>query len=284
MRAVRMRSQSSYPNGAMMCTSGSVCVCVGIVTGVVDPVAQTSDELSASVERVMETASDAHGRIEDIKERRKRMRTGIITDSEGSRGCHMVGAEEVLGVLNIDIERVGLAIESLIICEEGRATKFKEAADLTEEERAMPFQFVPESCMISLDHLASCLLPGEDQRSLAATLTFDSHTIAVACCQETYSIFDPMPAIFLTGLSREEFENEIFARFDIPKCRGVSNRDDSVSKQTDLATSLQADVTVFYVRARSQSDGKGDPSTLCDANSPSAPSGGSVQESSAGCQ
>lgn len=234
MRVVKLRSQSTFDSGALMCTSACVCVSVAAVTGVIGPGSESDPELRRKVENIMGIASNAHAKIEKIKDSKRRRATD---DGEPARRHYMVGAEEVLGLLDIDLEKAGLGVETLVICRDGQGTKFKRDEDRTKEEARVPLKSMPESCLIGIDHLPDCLVArdGAEGCGLAATVTVDLHTIAVACSAGgVYSIYDPMPAAFVVGMTRAEFVKEILGL-----CRAGGD-----------GGPVQADVSVFYVRPR----------------------------------
>lgn len=231
MRTLRLRSQTSYANGSLMCTSGSVCAAVGIVTGVIDLQNDIDETIVHTTEAAMELASHAQGKVERLKGQR------------GSFGVHtnytphaMLGAEEMLRELGINAKRKGIGLETFIICEEGGKTKLE--SGFTKQDQ--PMLYIPESCFITLEHLPECIIHKDNEapNGVACTLTCNDHTICIMYRDGLYALFDPMPAVMILKMNRQDLIKELFI-----KCNIMNDM-----PRGDLERPpLQADATLFYL-------------------------------------
>lgn len=176
MIITRGSSQSSYPNGSMMCTSA--CLVLGIATATrrVD----LSDEgisCKQVLEMAMELGSRAQGRIESI-----------ARDNSGRAiGGIPFGVMDVLNGLEIDVESLGLKIHEYVI---QRDVKRGGGIELKSQ------------CLINCEELIDCMT--RIGSSSSCILTYDGHSTCMSQRDAVFSFFDPSPSVLVNNMSRDD--------------------------------------------------------------------------------
>lgn len=228
MRRLAIRSQTSYENGSVMCTTACVCVCVASVTGKLALVGSGDARVVRTTEEVMGLASFAHGRVEKLK--------CVAGEGGGVCGGRMVGAEEVISLLGIDLPATGVKSASLIVCTGGDAVA-KIEDGFAPKHAEQSFLYVPTSCLITLEQLPDCMVykKGRGVKSVSCTVTHNYHTVCVTCTDGVFALFDPLPAVFLVGMDRVALVEEMRSRWPALVVGGSRCREDG-----------QGDVTMFW--------------------------------------
>lgn len=156
------RPQKSYPNGSMMCTSASVCMAVAAVTHALDVSRIDAGQISS----VMHLAARAQGKAERVLARGPGVALGVT---------------QMIVALGADMQKVGVALQELVILGDTPATALA-------------------PCLITLECLPERMLRGGDG-TVACILTCNGHSTCVMSSAGGFALFDPGPSYVIMGLT-----------------------------------------------------------------------------------
>lgn len=162
--------QKSYIHGSMMCTSASVCMGVAAVTRALDVSCMDTDSISY----VMHLAARAQGKVEQT-----------LACGPGVA----LGVTQMIRALGADMQRVGVALQELVILRERPPTS-------------------PASCLIALECLPERMLRAGDD-VVACILTCNGHSICAISSKGMFALFDPGPSYVIMGLTGEALLAEL---------------------------------------------------------------------------
>ena len=92
MREYRARSQHTFSNGDLMCTTACMCFGIAHLGGRIDPVSSDGKALVSSIDKTMHLANIGHGKVE----KRIQQRIAAGTTRGNVCGVHfMVGAKVI---------------------------------------------------------------------------------------------------------------------------------------------------------------------------------------------
>lgn len=217
MREFIGRSQGSYKNGDLMCTSASMCMAMSIISQKINVCSDDGINLIKNINDVMNMASRAQGKIEVQMNNESRGGRDCYTQRNGEQVPHcMISAKDMLCKLGIDIKAIGIGVREYVMCAEGQNTHLK----LGNEK--FPFQYEASSCFIMPEHLPECLISTEGYTyPLTCVLTSNGHSVCVTYANGRYSFFDPIPSIMIVDMNRTELLYNLYSRGCI--CRGSSS-------------------------------------------------------------
>lgn len=273
-------SQLSYPNGALMCTSASVCMAVRLISGTVNllNVDSYDKDILAQIEDTMRLASK-------VQELVQRGQTGSNSEqsSQGSKN-RMTSVHEILSKLNIKSGDMNMGHYELMVCDQGintsmhswpSTTSSRETSGVSSsnsksagprgrngasgrsggvnqianaQEHAL--MYTPNSCYVHINMLPEFLISGplDSGNVVACIITCNLHTVCVSCLQGVYTFFDSMPLVLSMGLNRLEISDLIHKHCGLPTSRSKKNH--SVLHGNDF----MADVTIMFRLHESPAD------------------------------
>ncbi len=139
----------------------------------------------------------------------------------------MVGVNELINILHIDLGSLGVCTEELIICSKGRCTT------MMPRKNAQPGhpQYETSSCFLCLDKLAQCMIVKQEKNTTTrhvcvALATANGHTVCMSCYGEgvnSYSFCDPAPGELCIGLSASVMEDMLRQTLHIPDCAAATS-------------------------------------------------------------
>ena len=232
--------QGSYRHGAKMCTTACMQVGMAALCGQLDlqaaqRAASREDDVAGRTAFVdmlnwcMNAGSTVHGRIETNLGRREANNSSSITTIDG--GCNsrsitvdnscssrMISLNELITVLGINLDALGVGLDELVLCKQGAGTRL-----LVKKRRTgKGLKYGPESCFISLSHLPMCMEPasssgGMKNSTCVALVTANGHTVCAMCYNGgEYALFDPMPGQMWVGMSGGQMASKLQHMLSMP--------------------------------------------------------------------
>ena len=258
--------QVNFEHGSQMCTTACMQVGMALLSGQLhlgseegahrrgegeeEDERNSEQRISRVLDWCMDAGSVVHGRVSALVEMRD---TGGETKRRHHHDHHhhhhhrnrgssrMVSANELVSLLGIDLPKLGVGTEELVVCRQGLRTRLVER-EIDADESKIVLRYEPESCYVSLAHLPRCMevfASHEKKRArvVVALVTANHHTVCAACygggggCgggtekeeESYYAVFDPMPGQLCTGLSGGEMVARVqrMLRFPAALVHGV---------------------------------------------------------------
>lgn len=183
-----------------MCTTASMCVGIAALSGSLQ-----FPPCSAELDRVMQTASIAHCKIEGMVHHRDNPQAPC----PGVAPHCTLSMYDLLSVAGIDLHEFGIESKEYIVSSSSTAAP-DTPVTLSPSPPECPMMYTPSHCIIPPCIIPEVLITADDLRPLSvAVMTSGDHSICLLRGRNGYDTFDPLEGRYTYGMGREEFLRQV---------------------------------------------------------------------------